>query len=415
MKKYYGGFLCQASDIAQKEYFYFRNNADARVYGCDTDTILLSGAFNKEDVRDEDEIIQSEMEHLLIDKFRKNELHFDLIENSKMKPVRIIYEIVEYKNYLFAKELYTGNLFPIVNSHFAIQPINSYRRHVLYFSLVEKSNIMILPKIIVINSGVVNKNKVVNYKNKYKLFSRKKYIKKIERLFDENIFREEIKENEPIIKDKQDSITILMENIEYLIEQVTNLNEKEKFKEKYKEILESSFPTTKPLAIETLVALETEIEFYLSFNKQNANGLDSYLENIKKEYLLNLLESNGKKINLTIEEIDKIMELFLKTKNNYNVITQRKILKTISLLYLFEVIENKDSIDIRILENAYFKDNIKSIILGIKSLQELGILENNINLYLDSDISIINVVNVIKELRVKKIDLEESKKLIKLI
>lgn len=138
MKQYYRGFLCQVSDIAQKEYFYFRNNADARVYGCDTDTILLDDTFNKEDIYDEDEIIQSEMEHLLIDKFRKNELHFDLIENSKMKPVRIIYEIVEYENYLFAKELYTGNLFPIVNSHFAIRPINSYRRHVLYFSLVKK-------------------------------------------------------------------------------------------------------------------------------------------------------------------------------------------------------------------------------------------------------------------------------------
>lgn len=61
--------------------------------------------------------------------------------------------------------------------------------------------------------------------------------------------------------------------------------------------------------------------------------------------------------------------------------------------------ENKDKIDIRILENSYFKDNIKSIILGIKSLQEIGILESNINLYLDKD----------------KIDLEESKKLIKLI
>lgn len=77
--------------------------------------------------------------------------------------------------------------------------------------------------------------------------------------------------------------------------------------------------------------------------------------------------------------------------------------------------ENIDNIDIRVLENSYFKDNIKSIILGIKSLQEIGILESNINLYLDKDISIVNVVNIIKELKVKKIDLEESKKLIKMI
>lgn len=85
------------------------------------------------------------------------------------------------------------------------------------------------------------------------------------------------------------------------------------------------------------------------------------------------------------------------------------------MIYLFDVMENKDKIDIKILENSYFKDNIKSIILGIKRLQEIGILESNINLYLDKDISTINVVNIIKELKVKKIDLEESKKLIKMI
>lgn len=184
-------------------------------------------------------------------------------------------------------------------------------------------------------------------------------------------------------------------------------------RKKYAEILESSFPTIKPLSLETLVILEAEIEFYLNFSKKNTDSIDNYLDELKKEYLINLIENNNKKTDLTIEELDKITELFLKTKNNYSIIDQRKILKTISLIYLFEVMENKDNIDIRVLENSYFKDNIKSIILGIKSLQEIGILENNINLYLDKDISIINVVNIIKELKVKKIDLEESKKLIK--
>lgn len=230
-------------------------------------------------------------------------------------------------------------------------------------------------------------------------------------MYNKNSFNECIKGS----REKQNTITTEMENIEFLIEQVTDLNEKEKFKEKYKEILESSFPTIKPLSLETLVILEAEIEFYLNFSKKNTDSIDNYLDELKKEYLINLIENNNKKTDLTIEELDKITELFLKTKNNYSIIDQRKILKTISLIYLFEVMENKDNIDIRVLENSYFKDNIKSIILGIKSLQEIGILENNINLYLDKDISIINVVNIIKELKVKKIDLEESKKLIKMI
>lgn len=232
MKKYYVGFLCLTSDIAEKEYCYFTNNKSAIVYGSDNGNILVNGIFYDKDADYEKKIIQNKIEPLLKDRFRKNEMHFYLTENYKMKQVRIIYEIVEYKNYLFAKELYTGKLFPIVNSHFILQPVESCSHQVLRFSLVKNSDVMILPKIIVINSGVADKNKVADYQNKYKFIFKKNYIKKIERLYDENIFKEEIKENEPIIKEKQNTITTEMENIEFLIEQVTDLNEKEGFKKK---------------------------------------------------------------------------------------------------------------------------------------------------------------------------------------
>ena len=188
-----------------------------------------------------------------------------------------------------------------------------------------------------------------------------------------------------------------MENIEFLIEQITDLDEKKKFEEMYKEILEPSSLTVKPLSIETLVTLESDIEFYLNFNKKNTDKLDNYLENLKKQYLFNLMENNSEKTNLTLSELDKINELFLKTKNNYSIVDQRKILKTISLIYLLEVIENKDEIDIKELENSYFKDNIKSIILGIKILESLDLIECDINLYLNDDISVYNVVNTIKK------------------
>lgn len=124
------------------------------------------------------------------------------------------------------------------------------------------------------------------------------------------------------------------------------------------------------------------------------------------------MENNSEKTNLTLSELDKINELFLKTKNNYSIVDQRKILKTISLIYLLEVIENKDEIDMKELENSYFKDNIKSIILGIKILESLDLIECDINLYLNDDISVYNVVNIIKKIKVKKINSEEYKKLI---
>ena len=64
------------------------------------------------------------------------------------------------------------------------------------------------------------------------------------------------------------------------------------------------------------------------------------------------------------------------------------------------------------MENSYFKDNIKSIILGIKILESLDLIECDINLYLNDDISVYNVVNIIKKIKVKKINSEEYKKLI---
>lgn len=64
------------------------------------------------------------------------------------------------------------------------------------------------------------------------------------------------------------------------------------------------------------------------------------------------------------------------------------------------------------MENSYFKDNIKSIILGIKILESLDLIECDINLYLNDNISVYNVVNTIKKIKVKKINSEEYKKLI---
>ena len=206
MKKYYAGFLCLTSDIAQKNYSYFLNDKNVALYESgkpgfrgynadnDKETILLNGIFHDENI---DAVVQSKIESLLKDRFRKSEMHFYLKAFNSMKPVRIIYEIVEYKNYLFAKELYTGKLFPIVNSHFIFQLVENCNRRFLHFSLVKNSDVMILPKIIVINSGIANKNKVVDYQNKYKFIFKKNYIKKIERLYDENIFKEEIKEKNP--------------------------------------------------------------------------------------------------------------------------------------------------------------------------------------------------------------------------
>ena len=158
--------------------------------------------------------------------------------------------------------------------------------------------------VVVINSKYATPNEVEKYMNKFdkgflKEKKKKKCIEKIDGLYKENVFSTEIKEEtrrkQNIIKEKQNNITSIMENIEFLIEQITDLDEKKKFEEMYKEILEPSSLTVKPLSIETLVTMESDIEFYLNFKKKNTDKLDNYLENLKKQYLFNLMENNSEK------------------------------------------------------------------------------------------------------------------------
>ena len=422
MKKYYKGTLCLMNSFQDSVYTLLvsKNKCVSFANKNLNNKIFANVSYEKK------KYISMHLFRGLIDKEIKDYFNSEL-SNGKVnfysddKCVDIVFELVNYKNHLYGKELFTGLIFPLVQTNFLcdFKVIRRYGRRCNYKLIVSyKMNNNSLNKInsVLLNEGVIEQVDVNEYLNQFNkgIFNnikRKKFLSYLKYMYNKNSFNECIKES----REKQNTITTEMENIEFLIEQVTDLNEKEKFKKKYKEILESTFPTIKPLSLETLVTLESEIEFYLNFSKKNTDSIDNYLDELKKEYLINLIENNNKKTDLTIEKLNKITELFLKTKNNYSIIDQRKILKTISLIYLFEVMENIDNIDIRILENSYFKDNIKSIILGIKSLQEIGILESNINLYLDKDISTINVVNIIKELKVKKIDLEESKKLIKKI
>ena len=438
MKEYYKGMLCSVDSIKNLEYEYAANIFDG--YGFFRDSRVDYELFSNFDKKTEwfaRECLCTRRLYVgIINYFNKklNDGNIDFKTCNK-RYIEIIYELVNYDNCLFGKEVFTGLMFPLIQSNFEFEfhenveenksiLLRQYREGKIWLSLKEKSDLFDKINNVIINSSPAKNMEVAAYLNKFEkgLFAEKQkisYFNSLKKIYSANIFKNNLSDDD-IKKEKQISITILMENIEFLIKQVTNSNEKAKFKEKYKEILEASFSTAKSLSIGNLVALKTEIETYLSFNKQNANSLDSYLENIKREYLLNLIENNSKKTDLTIEELDKyyleMAKWFSKAKNSYGFsIDQEEMLKMISLLYLFELIKNKDSIDIKMLENGYFKDNIKSIILGIKSLQEMGILEDDTNLYLDSDTSIINVVNAIKELKVKKTDLEESKRLIKLI
>ena len=104
--------------------------------------------------------------------------------------------------------------------------------------------------------------------------------------------------------------------------------------------------------------------------KKYKQVLDSY--SIKK-----LIDNNYIRLNPRVEEMahedlkttilisfdeftpNQTNELFLNMQSNYSAIVARKVLVTISYLYIYEIYENKDTITLKDLENSYFNDKTK--------------------------------------------------------
>ena len=87
-------------------------------------------------------------------------------------------------------------------------------------------------------------------------------------------------------------------------------------------------------------------------------------------------------------------------------------MKNISVnLYFFELYEQKDILDIEELNNTYIVDNLKTIIIVINTFQEENIL--TYDYYLDlNNISLENVINLIKSIKFTKNSTDKIKKLL---
>ena len=419
MKQYYKGTICNVQSIESKSLLCIQSLDMGYFYDQKLDNFVFKNIKDEKNVRKS--LLYGLVEKPIKDFFGKQledgSIEFDL--KYKTSPsIEIIYEIVKYKKLTFAKELYTGKMFPLVNTNFKFSfetKLLSNQSCTITLHLESNNNsIMNKTSVVVINSKYATPNEVEKYMNKFnkgffKEKKKNKYIEKINVLYKENVFNTEIKE-EP--REKQNKEALIMENIEYLIEKIKDEDIKEKYKSRYKEIINSTFPTLTPLSLESLVPLEVDIEFYLSRFKKG-NNIKEYLDSVKKEYLCNLIVQNGIKTDVTLKELFKINEMFLKTKNNYDLLTQREIIRTISLLYLLEAIENK--IKFSDVKNTYFEDNIKSIILSIKTLEELDLIEENITFNLEDEINIEHIINIINKIEFKKIKSQNKEKVIQKI
>ena len=210
-----------------------------------------------------------------------------------------------------------------------------------------------------------------------------------------------------------------MDNIEYLLMKLKKVNNElySKYQNEYNELLSGltgdNLINLRPTTLLGFQSLEASIEIELFTNKHQANSILECLNTLEKEYLNNVLTGIDKQTSITFNELERISELFLKIKNRYNLLEQRNVLKKIGFLYLMEVKENIDSFLVNDLENSYFKEYLKTMLIHIDALKELGIIKGNILIDLNNDLNVASVLEIIKNIEFNVYEKEKVNELVK--
>lgn len=261
--------------------------------------------------------------------------------------------------------------------------------------------------------------------SKKKIEEGKKVFKqKIHDLADMNTFKEdfefantqireflEISENKTLFTDReQPSVEIiLMDKIELSLNTLKQIDEKlyKNYLENYRSLIKNN-----NLSKFSLTTLLGDIDIHTIIGKTKALDVLESLDNLKSEYIENLLTDNLENNTFTFFNLNRIHEFVLKNKNSYEILSLRKIMKNLSLLYIIEVYSQKVTITLEELENSYFADTLQTIVLILKAMKEAGIIEYN-QIFDLEDLSCQSVFEMIKSMEVKQNSKEEVSEFIK--
>ena len=347
----------------------------------------------------------------------------------------IIYERVEdQEGNIYAKELLTGSLFPIECDGTIETKVYTIKRLVTNGSIVDYCDLAISSdsnhvnyariEKIVTDYRIASPNDVENYKTQFDggfrlQKAKEKFLRKIKEDSMSNTLDSEVevypikpKKKEKRKRESQNITTKCMENIEYLIQKLKKVNpaKAKEFSEEYDQALNiEDIMQNKMVSEAALIALEAKLEFELMFSKGENTSLADKIEDLKREYLSHFVSETQTKTSITLDDLDKLMELFLKTKDNYSILEQRKILRSFASVYALEVKENESDVTIERLQDSYFEDLKKSILLFINALVESGYVKDNIITELTDTENTEEILNLIKNLEFKKISLEDAK------
>lgn len=349
----------------------------------------------------------------------------------------IIYERVEDQDgNIYAKELLTGSIFPISCDGAVETKVYTVKRLVTNGSIVEYCDLTISSdsnhnnyariEKIVTDYKIASPNDVENYKTQFDSGFRhqkakEKFLRKIREDSMSNTLDSEVevypikpKKKEKRKRESQNITTKCMENIEYLIQKLKKVNpaKAKEFSEEYDQALNiEDIMQNKMVSEAALIALEAKLEFELMFAKGENTSLADKIEDLKREYLSHFVSETQEKTSITLDDLDKLMELFLKTKDSYSILEQRKILRNFASVYALEVKENESEVTVERLQDSYFEDLKKSILLFINALVESGYVKDNIITELTDTENTEEILNLIKNLEFKKISLEDAKEL----
>ena len=428
---YYKGLIASASDAIQTRqfllgkiipgdysYIYIRlaNNKKLNLYGgfLNKDNKFKSYFVRLEDVYEE---CQSKEIIDYLDEITSSEKIYFQAANKE-----IIYEKIKAEDgNEYAKELLTGLYFPIYDESMNEKKYYCKKTNLTNSIYVRMNNLIIVPNMdkcesIITEERVADNNEVLSYKEQFNKGSARNkkevsFKKEIEQLYNKNVFKKELKfkQEEKVVKQKQSLETTMMENIEYLLQKLSSIDMDlySEYLNQYNCILSNSDFTYMNLA-----SLEGELEFHLMMGKTNAEDIIKYLENLKIEYLEEFLNDKQMSKDLSIKDIDHLEDIVLKTKDKYSLVTQRKVLKDLAFLYFLEVYKNKDFLNESDFDNSYFADNLKTILIIIKSLINLGIINNNVSVEMNDELSLKNILDIISKIEFNKNTKEDVLKLV---
>lgn len=350
----------------------------------------------------------------------------------------IIYErVVDEDGNIYGKEVLTGSLFPLDEEadklsgykEYEIQKSSNYyygSDFVLIIRQRYKHQNFARITTITTSNRVASPNEVDNYRTQYDTgfrHEKKKaaLLRRITEFSKTNTLLDEVevssinpKKKEKKEREEQASITKSMENVEFLIQRLKKVNSEkaEEFNKKYEKALsEEDILSKSNISIGKLIKLEAELEFELMFTKGENTSLTDKLDELKREYLTHFVTDSEEKTKITLDELDKLMELFLKTKDDYSVLEQRRILKNFASVYALEVKENESEVTTERLEDSYFDDLKKSIMLFINALIENGFVKSNMIVELSKEGTTEEILELIRSLEFNKLSKEQIKEL----